>query len=107
MAARKTSNQTTLDSHLDRPSVTATGDGPADTTDPAEVAVSAVPDKAAAALAGHGMVNAVIPVGRTDAQAPSAPSRIETYQRVRPDGQRVTVTHDLTAGTTTATPVTD
>ena len=44
MAASKSSTpeETRLDEHLDKPSTTAPGDGPADTTDPDERATSAL-----------------------------------------------------------------
>jgi hypothetical protein len=101
MATRKTSTptETRLDEHLDRPSTTAPGDGPADTTDPNERASSATPDKGAAAQAGHGTVNAVVPV-----PAPEKPAgregkdRMETYAATRPDGTKVTVERNIETG---------
>lgn len=93
---------TTLDSHLDAPSITAPGDGPADTTDPREIASSVSPDKGAAAMAGHGTVNAVVKVG--DIPEPkerdSSKDRVEKYKTAKPDGTQVTVTHNLETGET-------
>jgi hypothetical protein len=93
---------TTLDSHLDAPSITQPGDGPADTTDPTEIASSATPDKGAAAQNGDLTVNAVVKVGN----APKLPrksaskERIEQYQQTKPNGEVVTVTHNLDTGAT-------
>lgn len=91
---------TRLDEHVDAPSTTAPGDGPADTTDPAEIASSVTPDKAAAARAGHGTVNAVIPVGRTDdkPERDTKNDRVEKYDAVRPDGTKVTVQRNVETG---------
>lgn len=103
MATRKkTEESTTLDSHLDKPSVTAPGDGPADTTDPTEIASSATPDKAAAAKAGHGTVNAVVKVGEVPETNTVAEKdqRVEKYKATRPDGTVVTVTHNIDTGAT-------
>lgn len=93
---------TTLDTDTSKPSTTAPGDGPADTTDPTEHATSVSPDKAAAAAAGHGTVNAVVPVE----QPPAAPvvdekdHRTEEYEATRPDGSKVTVVHNIDTGET-------
>lgn len=93
--------QTTLDTHNTAPSVTVPGDGPADTTDPTERASTVGGDKAAAAVAGHGTVNAAIPLPKI----PSPPAneeghRIERYPATRPDGSVVTVTHNIDTGQT-------
>jgi hypothetical protein len=98
---------TTLDSHLDRPGVTEPGDGPADTTDPAERASSASPDKGAAAAAGFGTVNAVVKLpDRKRAASGGKPTkdRMETYEVEGPDGEPVRVTRNIETGETTATP---
>lgn len=89
---------TKLDSHLDKPSVTQPGDGPADTTDPAERASSANPDKGAAAKAGYGTVNAVVKIGREEPAAGSGKPRSETYQATAPDGRTVKVTRNVETG---------
>jgi len=100
--ATKSEGTTTLDSHLDAPSVTAPGDGPADTTDPSELASSATPDKGTAAKNGDLTVNAVVKVG--DAPKTVAPptkeQRIEKYKATKPNGDVVTVTHNLDTGDT-------
>jgi hypothetical protein len=102
MAASKntgTPEETRLDEHLDKPSTTAPGDGPADTTDPDERATSATPDKAAAAQAGHGTVNAVVPLPkRKTAAARQGKDRTETYTALRPDGTEVTVERNIETG---------
>lgn len=98
--ATKSSNptETRLDDHLDAPSTTAPGDGPADTTDPDERASSATPDKGAAAKAGHGTVNAVVPVPGKKAAARSGKDRMEKYTATRPDGTEVTVQRNVETG---------
>jgi len=102
MAANSTSSnptETRLDNHLDAPSTTAPGDGPADTTDPNERASSATPDKGAAARAGHGTVNAVVPLPkRAAAKKSAAKDRTETYTATRPDGSEVTVERNIETG---------
>lgn len=109
---------TRLDEHIDAPSITAPGDGPADTTDPVERASTVGGDKAAAALAGHLTVNAAVPLqvddrGQLRGVAISYPGdgsvngagqrggdRIETYPATRPNGETVTVRHNLDTGVT-------
>jgi len=101
MAASKTTGtptETRLDEHIDAPSTTAPGDGPADTTDPDERASSATPDKGAAARAGHGTVNAVVPLPKKKAAARQGKDRTETYTATRPDGVEVTVERNIETG---------
>jgi hypothetical protein len=102
MAASKntgTPEETRLDEHLDKPSTTAPGDGPADTTDSDERATSATPDKGAAARAGHGTVNAVVPLPkRKTAAARQGKDRTETYTALKPDGTEVTVERNIETG---------
>lgn len=102
MATSKSSTppeETRLDDHLNAPSTTAPGDGPADTTDPDERASSATPDKGAAAQAGHGTVNAVVPVPKkTAAKRATGKDRTETYTALRPDGVEVTVVRNIETG---------
>ncbi|MDX2802382.1 hypothetical protein [Streptomyces scabiei] len=94
-----TPDETRLDEHLDKPSTTAPGDGPADTTDPEERASSATPDKGAAARAGHGTVNAVVPLPKRAAKkAAESKPRTETYAATRPDGTEVTVERNIETG---------
>lgn len=98
MAQRKTK----LDSDTTKPSVTEPGDGPADTTDPDELASSATPDKGAAADAGHGTVNAVVKTGDAPqgTTVPEKDQRVEEYEATRPDGSKVTVKHNIDTGET-------
>lgn len=104
MATSKSSTppeETRLDEHLDAPSTTAPGDGPADTTDPDERASSATPDKGAAAAAGHGTVNAVVPVPKKAAAKRTGKDRTETYTALRSDGTEVTVERNIETGEST------
>ncbi len=102
MATSKSSTppeETRLDDHVDAPSTTAPGDGPADTTDPDERATSVTPDKGAAALAGHGTVNAVLPLPKkTTAKRTGRKDRTETYTALRPDGTEVTIERNIETG---------
>ncbi len=96
---REERRHTTLDSHVDKPSIVEPGDGPADTTDPTERAISVEPDKAAAALAGYQTVNAVVPFQEPEREAePEKEHRTETYKVPGPNGKLVTVTRDLETG---------
>ena len=103
MATSKNPNpdKTRLDEDVKSPSTTAPGDGPADTTDPTERATSVSPDKAAAAKSGAQTVNAVLPV-----EEPAAPKgkrskdRTEKYTRRAPNGEMVTVEHNIDTGET-------
>lgn len=116
MASRQSSTpkETRLDEDVTKPSTTAPGDGPADTTDPTERASTVGGDKAAAAQAGHLTVNAVVPVpdesaevkamrelaaDQGDSDSPKG-GRVEKYQAVKPDGTVVTVTHNIDTGET-------
>lgn len=93
-----TPTETRLDDHLDAPSTTAPGDGPADTTDPDERASSATPDKGTAAKAGHGTVNAVVPLPKRATKKTETKPRMETYTATRPDGTDVTVERNIETG---------
>jgi len=92
--------QTRLDKDNTKPSTTAPGDGPADTTDPTEQASTVGGDKKAAAEAGYLTVNAVEPVDPQPVAEREGEDRIETYEAVRPDGSKVTVKHNLDTGET-------
>jgi hypothetical protein len=92
--------ETRLDSDVTKPSTTAPGDGPADTTDPTEQASTVGGDKAAAAEAGHLTVNAVVPVEQPAAAGDSGEDRVEEYPATRPDGTEVTVRHNIDTGET-------
>ena len=98
--ATRSNEKTTLDSDVTKPSVTAPGDGPADTTDPAETAVSIPPHPDAEAIK-VGTVNAVVPGPKVEAEAATGKARTEEYTSVRPDGKKVTVTRNIETGETT------
>lgn len=94
--------ETRLDSDTTRPSTTAPGDAPADTTDPNERASSSEPDKGAAAAAGFGTVNAVVPLPEPEkVPEPDREDRVEEYDEVGPDGKVVHVRHNIDTGETT------
>lgn len=96
-----TPKKTRLDSDNTKPSTTAPGDGPADTTDPTERASSVTPQPGPEALK-VGTVNAVQPVPQEDApKRDSKSDRVEEYKATRPDGTEVTVKHNLDTGETT------
>jgi hypothetical protein len=98
MAIRKsTEEKTTLDSDVTKPSVTAPGDGPADTTDPTEIAVS-VPAAPGAESLKVGTVNTVVPVEAPPAAAEVSDPRIESYEAIKPDGSTVTVERNIETG---------
>lgn len=92
-------NKTTLDSDTTKPSVTAPGDGPADTTDPTEIAVSAPTNPGDEAIKA-GTVNAVKKVEPTKAETSTKKHRVEKYKATKPDGTEVTVTHNIDTGET-------
>lgn len=93
--------KTLLDSDVSKPGFVAPGDGPFDTVDPLERATSVTPDKGAAALAGFGVVNAVIPLPQPKAEdRDGSNDRIETYEVTGPDGKPVKVTHNIETGET-------
>lgn len=95
-----TPKETKLDKDTTKPSTTAPGDGPADTTDPSERASSVTPQPGPEALK-VGTVNAVqpIPVEETP-KRDSKSDRIETYNALKPDGTEVTVKHNIDTGET-------
>lgn len=97
--SKKTEETTTLDSDVTKPSVTAPGDGPADTTDPTERATSVTPQPGDEALA-VGTVNAVKPLPEVEEPEAETKPRIEKYEAVKPDGTKVTVVHNLETGET-------
>ena len=97
MAARKTEVKTTLDSDITKPSVTAPGDGPADTTDPTERASSVTPRPGDEALK-VGTVNAVVPLPKVEEPAREGEDRTEEYTAIRPDGSEVTVVRNIETG---------
>lgn len=90
---------TTLDSDITKPQITAPGDAPADTLDPTERASSAEPDKATAAAAGFGTVNAVVRLPEPDKiEEDTAEDRVEDYDVIGPDGKKKHVTHNIDTG---------
>lgn len=96
---KKTEEKTTLDTDVTKPSVTAPGDGPADTTDPTEIAVSVAPHPGAEAVK-VGTVNAVVPVEKPAEKRDGSKDRTEKYTAVKPDGTKVTVTRNIDTGET-------
>jgi hypothetical protein len=97
--SKKTEEVTTLDSDVTKPSVTAPGDGPADTTDPNERASSVTPRPGPEALK-VGTVNAVVALPKVEEEVDTSEHRIETYEATKPDGTKVTVEHNLDTGAT-------
>jgi hypothetical protein len=100
MAVKKQVEETTtLDSDVTKPSVTAPGDGPADTTDPTEIAVSVSPQPGPEALA-VGTVNAVVKVERNPGvpEVSEKDQRIEEYDATKPDGTVVRVRRNIDTG---------
>lgn len=96
MVARK-EEKTTLDSDVTKPSVTAPGDGPSDTTDPTERAVSVTPRPGEEAIK-VGTVNAVVPAPEQAEPRRAGKDRVEEYEATRPDGSTVTVRHNIDTG---------
>jgi len=111
MAARKNTdepgpagtNGTVTTDAVNVPSEIQPGDAPYDTTDPTE-RVSSVdhPDKAAAAAAGYGTVNAVVLLPEADVldAGPTGKERVEKYDVIGPNGKKVTVEHNIDSGAT-------
>ena len=99
MATRKVQEEkTVLDSDITKPSVTAPGDGPADTTDPSERASTVTPRPDAEAIK-VGTVNAVVPVESADEpERDEANDRTEEYEAVKPDGSKVTIVRNIETG---------
>lgn len=97
--SKKTEETTTLDSDVTKPSVTAPGDGPADTTDPTEIAVS-VPANPGPDAIKQGTVNSVVPVESPIVERDGSSDRIEKYDAVKPDGTKVTISHNIDTGET-------
>jgi len=94
-----------LDTDVSRPQTTLAGHAPADTLDPSERATSVTADKGAAAQAGFGSVNAVVPLPEPERPRQSdgegdQKARTETYEVPGPDGKLVKVTHNIDTGET-------
>lgn len=94
-------DKTRLDTDITKPSITAPGDGPYDTTDPTERASTVTPRPGAQAIA-TGTVNAVLPIPAPQAEPPRRRRKedVEEYEVTKPDGTRATVQHDLVTGET-------
>lgn len=95
--SKKTEETTTLDTDTTKPSVTAPGDGPADTTDPTERASTVTPNPGPEALK-VGTVNAVKPLPPIAAEAPEGEARTEEYEVVAPDGEKIRVRRNIETG---------
>jgi hypothetical protein len=96
--SKKTEETTTLDSDTTKPSVTAPGDGPADTTDPTERASTVTPQPGPEALKA-GTVNGVVPLPKLEEpERDEANDRTEEYEAVKPDGSKVTVVRNIETG---------
>jgi len=96
--SKKTEETTTLDTDTTKPSVTAPGDGPADTTDPTERASTVIPNPGPEALK-VGTVNAVKPLPKVEvAAAAEGEARTEEYDVVAPDGEVVRVVRNIETG---------
>lgn len=87
---------TTLDSDNTKPSVTAPGDGPADTTDPNERASSVTPNPGPEAIAA-GTVNAVQLVPAAKPAARTKKDRVEEYT-ILANGKPVTIVRNVETG---------
>lgn len=98
--------KTTLDDDVTAPSVTEPGDGPADTTDPDEIATSVTPDPGDEAVK-TGTVNAVKKAGTRSKSKASGKPRIEKYTQVRPDGQVAHIERNIETGESTVVKVED
>jgi|SRR5215210_86983 len=94
-----------LDTDTSMPQKTLAGYAPADTLDPAERATSVTADKASAARAGFGSVNAVTVLPEPERPRQSdgdgdQKARVETYEQPGPDGKLVRVEHNIDTGET-------
>lgn len=102
-ATSKPAGETKLEDVDGTPATTAPGDAPFDTTDPNEhgsTITAPVPDEAALK---EGTVNAIQPTGDRPAGTPlpaKGEQRIEKYEATKPNGDVVTVEHNLDTGET-------
>lgn len=94
---KKVEETTTLDSDITKPSVTAPGDGPADTTDPTEIASTVTPRPGPEAFA-VGTVNAVKPVEKKATKRDTKNDRFEEYEAVKPNGDVVRIKRNIDTG---------
>jgi hypothetical protein len=95
--SKKTEEATTLDADTTKPSVTAPGDGPANTTDPSERASTVTPNPGAEALK-VGTVNSVKPLPKVEEEVVSGEARTEEYDVIAPDGETVRVVRNIETG---------
>jgi hypothetical protein len=102
--------RTRTDDNVNKPSTVFPGEAPADTLDPNE-RVSTVPHQPDEEALRVGTVNAVLvnPALPTAAEVARnrrrggnerREDRVETYEATRPNGEKVTVTHNLDTGET-------
>lgn len=98
--------KTTLDDDVTAPSVTEPGDGPADTTDPDEIATSVTPDPGDEAVKA-GTVNAVKKTGTRSKPKAAGKPRIEKYTQLRPDGKLAHIERNIETGESTVSKVED
>jgi hypothetical protein len=89
--------ETKLDSSVEKPSTTAPGDGPADTTDPTETASSVTPNPDETAIVA-GTVNAVKPTTKAVEKKSTGQARVEKYEATKPDGSVVKVERNIDTG---------
>lgn len=89
--------ETKLDSSVEKPSTTAPGDGPADTTDPSETATSVTPNPDETAIAA-GTVNAVKPTTKPAVKKSTGKERVEKFEATKPDGTVVKVERNIETG---------
>lgn len=98
---------TTLDDDVTKPSQTAPGDGPADTTDPSEQATSVTPTPGDEAIAA-GTVNAVRKTPKKAApRRRKDEDRVEEYTLRRPDGKLAHVKRNIDTGESEVVKVTE
>lgn len=96
-AAQRLADKTTLDEDTTKPSTTAPGDGPADTTDPDERAVSAPAGGLDESAVKAGTRNTVKPAGKREAPEAGA-DRFEEYNARTPEGDVVRIRRNITTG---------
>ncbi len=90
--------QTRAEKQITEPATTVAGDAPADTTDPAELVSTRLPQPSEKATV-VGTVNAAVKYGEVgDAAGQSGEPRMERYQATRPDGTEVTVERNIETG---------
>lgn len=98
-AKQETPKETKLDSDVSTPSTTAPGDGPADTTDPTERAVS-IPVRPGPEAIKVGTVNAVVPVEPVTPPTPTGDDVVIEQVATGPAGEHVRVRQNVTTGET-------